>query len=109
MNRLIPLGMAVAALAALVGGGVILTRAPHAATTETAAERPSVLTVTATTPQTQDWPQTLVASSALAAWQEAVIGAEVGNLRITELFADVGSPVVRGQELARLSQDSTPE
>ncbi|RJF78420.1 efflux RND transporter periplasmic adaptor subunit [Azospirillum cavernae] len=111
MNRLIPFGMAVAALAALAGGAVILTRAPHAATTGTAADRPadrpSVLTVTATTPQTQDWPQTLVASGALAAWQEAVIGAEVGNLRITELFADVGSTVVRGQELARLSQDST--
>ncbi|WP_236783834.1 efflux RND transporter periplasmic adaptor subunit [Azospirillum humicireducens] len=68
--------------------------------------RNSVLTVTATVPHREDWAQTLPASGALAAWQEAVIGAETGNLRITQLFADVGTQVTRGQELARLAQDS---
>ncbi len=71
-----------------------------------ATPRRSVLTVTITLPQTEDWARTLPASGALAAWQEAVIGAETGNLRITQLFADVGSTVTRGQELARLAQDS---
>ncbi|WP_063840356.1 efflux RND transporter periplasmic adaptor subunit [Azospirillum thiophilum] len=77
-----------------------------AGTTTGPAARSSVLTVTVTLPHTEDWARTLPASGALAAWQEAVIGAETGNLRITHLFADVGSTVTRGQELARLAQDS---
>ncbi|AMO93287.1 efflux transporter, RND family, MFP subunit [Collimonas fungivorans] len=35
-----------------------------------------------------------------------MIGAETGSLRITELFADVGSVVKRGQLLARLADNS---
>jgi multidrug efflux pump subunit AcrA (membrane-fusion protein) len=41
------------------------------------------LTVTTTTPQLLDWPQTLKASGNIAAWQEAVIGPEISNYRIT--------------------------
>lgn len=82
------------------------TAKPDTGTITGPAARSSVLTVTVTLPRMQDWARTLPASGALAAWQEAVIGAETGNLRITHLFADVGSTVTRGQELARLAQDS---
>ena len=43
------------------------------------------LTVTVTSPQLRDWPQTLSASGNVAAWQEAVIGPEISNYRITEV------------------------
>jgi len=64
------------------------------------------LSVELTTPVRTTWPQTLQATGTLTAWQEAVIGAETGSLRITELLADVGSRVRRGQLLARLADDS---
>lgn len=96
-----------AALLAAAGGAVLLRPSPPVINTAQEVSRQSVLTVTVTTPQQVDWPQVLTASGALAAWQEAVIGSEVGSLRVTDLFVDVGSVVTRGQELARLSQDST--
>ncbi|PWC31287.1 hemolysin secretion protein D [Azospirillum sp. TSO35-2] len=103
-------GLGAVFLAATAGLTLLSDTSPSDASATPAAaspvERGSVLTVTVTTPQTLDWPQSLPASGALAAWQEAVIGAETGNLRVTDLFADVGSAVTRGQELARLAQDS---
>ena len=64
------------------------------------------LTVTTTAPQVLDWPQTLKASGNVAAWQEAVIGPEISNYRITEIHANVGDMVKRGQVLARIASDS---
>jgi RND family efflux transporter MFP subunit len=63
----------------------------------------AALTVTTTTPQAQDWPQTLQASGNIAAWQEAVIGPEINNYRITEVNANVGERVNKGQVLARIA------
>jgi len=48
------------------------------------AARPA-LTVSLTTPQQLDWPIVLPANGNVVAWQEAVIGAEIANYRITEL------------------------
>lgn len=64
---------------------------------------PAALTVTMTKPARQTWPDTIAVDGSLAAWQEAVIGAETGSLRITALYADVGSTVKRGQLLAQLA------
>ncbi|RDJ98438.1 efflux RND transporter periplasmic adaptor subunit [Paraburkholderia lacunae] len=64
---------------------------------------PAALTVSVVEPQYLQWPDTIEANGSTAAWQEAVIGAETGSLRITELLADVGSEVKRGQLLARLA------
>jgi HlyD family secretion protein len=63
------------------------------------------LTVTTTTPQAVDWPQTLAASGNVAAWQEAVIGAEISNYRVAEVRVNVGDSVRRGQVLARIAPD----
>ena len=48
-----------------------------------AAQSKPALTVTVTAPQLRDWPQTLAASGNVAAWQEAIIGPEISNYRIT--------------------------
>lgn len=60
------------------------------------------LTVTLTSPQTEDWPQRLSANGDVVAWQEAVIGAEIAGYRITEVLAQVGDSVRKGQALARI-------
>jgi len=66
----------------------------------------AVLSVTETRPEQKQWPVELPASGTIVAWQEAVIGAETGDLRITALHADVGDWVRRGQVLAELSRDT---
>jgi RND family efflux transporter MFP subunit len=79
--------------------------APQDKTSPTAATKPA-LTVTTITPQLLDWPQTLKASGNIAAWQEAVIGPEISNYRITEIHANVGDQVKRGELLARIASDT---
>ena len=71
-----------------------------------AAQSKPALTVTVTTPQLRDWPQTLAASGNVAAWQEAVISPEISNYRITEVRAHVGDRVRRGDVLARIASDA---
>lgn len=78
--------------------------APKEATSAALAK--PALTVTTTTPQTLDWPQTLKASGNIVAWQEAVIGPEISNYRITEVSANVGDRVKKGQVLARIASDT---
>ncbi len=69
------------------------------------APRPS-LTVTATTPQNGRWPVVVSANGNISAWQEASIGAEAQGLRLTEVRAQVGDRVKRGQILALLAADT---
>ncbi len=70
-----------------------------------AASRPA-LSVSLITPQMADWPQVLPANGNVVAWQEAVIGAEVDNYRISEVSVQVGQVVRRGQVLARIAGDT---
>ncbi len=65
-----------------------------------------LLTVSLVKPTHQDWPEIIQANGNLAAWQDAVISAETGSLRITKLLVDVGSVVKRGQLLAELASAS---
>lgn len=51
----------------------------------------------------EHWPQTLTAVGSIATWQEVVIGAEIGGLRLSRLMVDVGDRVKKGQLLAQLS------
>ena len=81
------------------------TRPDAAATNATAAPKPA-LTVTVATPQRQRQPITLAANGNIAAWQEAVIGAESTGLRLTEVRVNVGDVVKAGQVLATFSSDS---
>jgi RND family efflux transporter MFP subunit len=70
-----------------------------------APAKPS-LTVTVATPQTASLAQKISANGNLAAWQEAVIGAEANGLKITEVRVNVGDRVQRGDVLAVLQADT---
>ena len=61
------------------------------------------LTVTTVAPRTLAWAVTLPANGNIAPWQEALVGAEAGGLRITDVKVNVGDTVKRGQVLAVLS------
>lgn len=100
------IALAIAAL--VVAGAFFLSRSDESKPAEAAkaaAARPA-LTVTLTTPQKLDWPLVLPANGNVVAWQEAVIGAEIANYRITEVRVQVGDTVKKGQVLARIASDT---
>lgn len=70
------------------------------------AKPKAALTVTTTKPQSEDWPLTLTANGSIAAWQEAVVGSELGGLLLAEVRVNVGDVVKRGQVLARFTNES---
>lgn len=79
--------------------------APAAADAAASPVKPA-LTVSLTRAQPVDWPRLLVANGSVAAWQEAVIGAEISGYRLTEVNVNVGDAVKKGQLLARISSDN---
>jgi HlyD family secretion protein len=90
-----------------VAVGVLLLAAcgDKAADAKKTTAKPA-LTVTTTMPQQAMLPVTLAANGNLAAWQEAIVGAEASGLRIAEVLANVGDRVRRGQVLARFAGDT---
>jgi RND family efflux transporter MFP subunit len=90
-------------LAAALAATALKATSAH---TEPVKAAKSVLSVTTMLPEQKKWPAQLAASGSIVAWQEAVIGAETGGLRITALYADVGSRVKRGELLAELARES---
>ncbi len=64
---------------------------------------PPVLTVTAASPRRVVWPQIIEVSGAIAPWQEAIISAQISGYQITEILANVGDQVKKGQVLARIN------
>lgn len=77
--------------------------AASAATPDTAR---TALTVQTTRPSTQNWPLTATANGTVTPWQEAVVGAQTGGLRVARLRAEVGDQVRAGQVLAELVSDA---
>lgn len=67
----------------------------------------AALTVSLVKAEAIDWPEMLEASGAVEAWQEATIGAEIGGLRLSEVLAEVGDKVKKGQVLARFDELTT--
>ncbi len=67
-----------------------------------AAAAQPVMAVELVAPLREDWAERLAASGNVQAWQEAVVGAEVGGVRLLEVQVNVGDVVRKGQELARL-------
>jgi hypothetical protein len=70
------------------------------------AQTRSALTVTPISLQPAEWPQVLPANGNIAAWQEAIIGSEISGQRLTEVLANVGDRVKKGQVLARVDDDT---
>ena len=104
--------LAIAASALLIlGSAVLAVRAADdkagSASASGAGNAPKpALTVTVTTPVASRWPTTVAANGNISAWQEAIIGAEAQGLRLTEVRAQVGDRVRRGQVLALLSAET---
>lgn len=94
----------VAALATAIAVSLTACGAPDDESTS-AASKPA-LTVTVTSPTQQSLSSVLNANGAVAAWQEAIIGPEVNDLRVEELLAQVGDQVRKGQPLARFARDA---
>lgn len=63
-----------------------------------------VLTAELAAPLREAWPDTLIASGEVAAWQEASIGAELTGVRLEQVLVNVGDKVKKGQLLAQFSE-----
>ncbi len=64
------------------------------------------LSVEVTTPQSATWDVRIVANGPIQAWQEAIVGAELGGQRLTAVLADVGDTVRKGQVLATFNREA---
>ncbi|EPK4900555.1 efflux RND transporter periplasmic adaptor subunit [Klebsiella pneumoniae] len=78
---------------------VVAKRGPAQAE-ETAVATPA-LTVTSATPREVSWPTESRASGAIAAWEEASIGAQIGGYQLIDVRVNVGDVVKKGQVIAR--------
>ncbi len=90
---------ALAVLALLTGGAVAL-RAQAADPAPAKAAPKAALTVTVTQAQRAPLANAISANGSIAAWQEAIIGAESNGQRLAEVRVNVGDTVRRGQVLA---------
>lgn len=79
--------------------------AAQAKASATRSARPS-LSVQVVRPEQADWPLELSANGAIAAWQEAVVGAELPGLRLDAVLVNVGERVRKGQVLATLASEA---
>ena len=75
------------------------------ANTSAPVTKPS-LTVNVVSPSQLDINQHVSANGSLAAWQEAIIGAEANGLKISEVLVNVGDRVKKGDVLAVLHSDT---
>lgn len=90
------------ALMGLVAGTALLSTRDTVAQPASTAAAPAraALTVTVTSPQSATLATAVAANGNVAAWQEAVIGAEGNGLRLAEVRVNVGDAVRKGQVLA---------
>lgn len=103
-NTLLRLPLLTAALTvALAAAFVVALSGPAFAQQAASAAPKPALTVKRVVVQTGAWHQTLSGTGSIAAWQEVVIGAEIGGQRLASLMVEVGDRVKKGQVLAKLS------
>lgn len=72
----------------------------------TATKPKTTLTVSAVKPSPARLAMNIPATGNIAAWQEAVIGAEVNGLLLKEVLVNVGDVVKKGQVIARFSRST---
>jgi RND family efflux transporter MFP subunit len=100
------IGALLTAFMVLAGFGIVAGRHNPSAAAGTAPAPKPVLSVTVIQPALREIPAKLSANGSIAAWQEAVIGAEISDLRLIEVNVQVGDRVKKGQVLAVFSQES---
>ena len=86
-----------------MGGGFILYQKKNPQFTDPPSAKSSSLSVSIERPNIKLWKQTLSTNGNVTAWQEAKIGSEINNLRVTHVLVDVGDRVQKGQLLLRLN------
>ena len=85
-----------------IGALTLLAHHPSQPPATAAATVPApALTVSTAAPRQRVWPATLAASGAVAPWQEASIGAQIGGYQLIDVRVNVGDRVRKGQLLAR--------
>jgi HlyD family secretion protein len=112
-SRLRPYGIAAVALVVLSGIAAFAVRAadekPAEKSADKAGEKKAVpkpaLTVTLTQAQRASLATGVQANGNIAAWQEAIVGAEANGARLAEVRVNVGDFVKRGQVLATFAPD----
>lgn len=87
----------ISALVVAAIGVTVLSRSPAP---ETDAAPVASLVVSLGRPIPQVWPSVVEASGSITAWQEVVIGAQIGGLQLQEVRVNVGDRVRHGQVLA---------
>jgi RND family efflux transporter MFP subunit len=104
-----PVALAAIALAVLLAGAALfsLLGKSEAQEKKEAVVRPA-LTVTTAQPQRLSLPVKLAANGNIAAWQEAIVGAEAPGQRIAQVHVNVGDRVRKGQVLATFAE-GTPQ
>ena len=104
--RPMTLSLAFASLVTLAALGFYASRSVAADAAKPEGPTKAALTVSVTAAQAGMLPIKQSANGSVAAWQEAVVGAETSGLRVLELKAQVGDAVKRGQVLATFAADS---
>ena len=100
-SQMKPLVLAATTLLLAAGGATaLLVHAQDGKAAAAAAPRPA-LTVTVTTPLRATVATAVAANGNVAAWQEAIVGAEAQGMRLAEVLVNVGDVVRKGQVLAR--------
>jgi RND family efflux transporter MFP subunit len=82
---------------------IILLKGPDKNTASADTPAIAALTVTETIVSEKEWPETIKASGAVFAWQEAIIGTEISGQRLIKVIADVGDIVKKGDLLAQFN------
>ena len=95
-------GLAAAGILLIAVLGVVLLR-PGKPAAGPAKPAPS-LTVTVAVPHRVSWADQLETSGAIAPWQEASIGAQIGGYQLSDVRVNVGDQVKKGEILARFDQ-----
>jgi RND family efflux transporter MFP subunit len=104
LTRVLPLSLAVAA--ALAGSGALALKVKASAAAKPAQVARPALTVNVEQPQPVELPSRLSANGTVAAWQEAIVGAETNGLRIATVHVNVGDAVRKGDVLATFAPDT---
>lgn len=101
-------GKFLAIAAVLVAGSAWLALRPAqpASTADNAEAVKAALSVEITQPQAVQWPMTLTLNGGIYPWQEALVSAEIGGLRIRQVLAEVGERVKQGQTLVLLADET---